>query len=82
MKPSGLEGFLARLYVDGEARSRFRADPLGAAAAAGLTREEAVAVAAADPLAVELAARSFAAKRERAAGSRRFARWWRLLFRR
>ena len=57
------EGFLARIYVDAEARHRFLADPHGEATRAGLTREESEALAAIDRTGLELAARSYERKR-------------------
>jgi len=65
------EGFLARIYVDAEARHRFLADPHGEATRAGLTREESEALAAIDRTGLELAARSFERKRlQKATGVR------------
>ena len=58
-----LEAFLARLYVDAELRSRFLADPVGEALAAGLDRETAERLAQIDRVGLELAADSFAKKR-------------------
>lgn len=40
MSGSGLEAFLARIYVDQTAREEFLADPRGAASRAGLTAPE------------------------------------------
>jgi len=68
------EGFLARIYVDAEARHRFLADPHGEATGAGLTREESEALAAIDRTGLELAAVSFQRKREAKAPARR-ASW-------
>lgn len=59
----GFEAFLARIYVDAEARRRFLADPHGEAVRAGLTRDEAAGLATIDRAGLELAARSFARKR-------------------
>jgi hypothetical protein len=67
----GFETFLARIYVDAEARRRFLADPHGEAVRAGLPREEAEALAAIDRAGLELAARSFRRKREAKAPARR-----------
>jgi hypothetical protein len=53
------ESFLARLYVDRDARARFLADPRGEAASA--------AALAIDRVGLELAAASFAHKRRRLA---------------
>lgn len=40
MNDSGLESFLARIYVDRDARAKFLADPRGEATKAGLTRQQ------------------------------------------
>ena len=57
------EAFLARIYVDAEAREQFLADPRGEARSAGLTDEESEALANIDRVGLELAANSFARKR-------------------
>jgi hypothetical protein len=44
MSASDLEAFLARIYTDARARARFRADPDGEAARAGLDRDERAAL--------------------------------------
>lgn len=61
------ESFLAQLYVDGDARARFLADPRGEALAAQLGNEEIAAALAIDRVGLELAAASFAHKRRRLA---------------
>jgi uncharacterized protein len=58
-----LEAFLARLYVDGETRRRFLADPRAAAEAAGLDGAICLALQRIDRAGLELAAHSFAIKR-------------------
>ena len=63
MNTSALEVFLARIYVDGKARARFKADPLAEASAAGLSPDECAAIMKIDWVALELATRSFAKKR-------------------
>jgi hypothetical protein len=73
-----LEAFLAELYVDADARRRFLADPLTAARSAGLDDGEADAVARIDRVGLEMAARSFAAKR-RGRVRPRGGWWWRAL---
>ena len=78
MSSPRLEAFLARLYVDAAARRRFLADPAGTAREAGLDDGQADALATIDRVGLELAARSFAAKR-RAARRPRGWRWWRAL---
>jgi hypothetical protein len=57
------ERFLAGLYADDEFRRRFLADPRACAAAAGLAPEEIDALVRIDRTGLELAARSYAAKR-------------------
>ena len=57
------EAFLAALYVDPDVRRRFVADARGTAAAAGLEPNEIDALAQVDLTGLELAARSYAAKR-------------------
>ncbi len=59
------EAFLARIYVDADARRRFLDDPVGAARAAGLDELEARALSDIDRVGLELAAESFARKRAR-----------------
>lgn len=57
------EAYLARLYVDAQARARFLADPGGEAARAGLDPAACAALAQLDRVGLELAARSFEHKR-------------------
>ena len=64
---TAFEAFLARLYVDQDARARFLADPPGEARAAGLDDQEIAAALAIDRVGLELAAASFAHKRRRLA---------------
>ena len=71
---AAFEAFLARIYVDDEARRRFLADPRQEAARAGLAEAEQEALAAIDRVGLELAARSFA--RKRAVATRRRRRGW------
>lgn len=59
-----IEAFLARIYTDAAARSRFLADPEAEAIRAGLTPEEAWALADVDRDGLALAADSFARKRD------------------
>jgi hypothetical protein len=63
MTGPGFEAFLARIYVDAGARERFLADPRGEARRAGLSAEEAEALARVDREGLRLAAASFEAKR-------------------
>ena len=58
------EAFLAALYVDDDLRRRFLSDARATAAAAGLDANEIEALARIDLTGLELATRSFAAKRE------------------
>ncbi len=71
---ASFEAFLARIYVDDDARRRFLADPRREAARAGLAEAEQEALAEVDRVGLELAARSFA--RKRAGAARRRRRWW------
>ena len=61
-----LEAYLARLYVDRGARTRFLADPRGEASRAGLDARACESLARLEPSELELSAASFALKRERA----------------
>lgn len=60
-----LEAFLARIYVDDAARSKFLADPYGEALKAGLTAEETEEVASVDRLGLELFSQSLEHKRNK-----------------
>jgi hypothetical protein len=77
MTSARFEAVLARLYADEFFRRRFLASPFEESARAGLDEREARAMAAVDPAALEMAARSFALKR---AGRRRRSGWLRRLF--
>lgn len=59
-----LEAFLARLYVDAKARAIFKADPHAEAKKAGLSDDECIALENLDWIGLEMAARSFAKKRQ------------------
>lgn len=59
-----MEAFLARIYVDANARARFKADPFAEASHAGLSPDECAAVMKIDWVGLELAAHSFAKKRD------------------
>ena len=63
MSAQKFEAFLAKLYVDDQARSRFLADPRREALAAGLTEADCAALDKIDWIGLELAADSFARKR-------------------
>jgi hypothetical protein len=78
MSATTFESFLARIYIDTQARVRFLADPYGEAAKAGLTAEECAALAQIDRVGLELAADSFARKRAgrlRSRRNKRMSRW-------
>jgi hypothetical protein len=73
MTTARFEQFLASLYVDGDLRARFAADARATAAAAGFDANEIEALARIDRIGLELASRSFAAKRARLTPPGRFA---------
>jgi hypothetical protein len=73
-----VEALLARLYVDADARRRFLSDPRAYARRAGLTDADVEAMGRLDRVGLELAARSFEAKRAGRPSSRT-ARWLRWL---
>jgi hypothetical protein len=80
---ASLETYLVKLYLDRDARRAFLADPRAAATAAGLEAADVAALERVDRDGLELAARSFAAKRRaqapRGCWARLLARWrrWR-----
>jgi hypothetical protein len=63
MSAQKFEAFLAKLYVDNQARSRFLADPRREVLRAGLTEDDCAALEKIDLAGLELAAQSFARKR-------------------
>jgi hypothetical protein len=63
MSARNMESFLACLYVDSDLRARFRTHPRLTAERAGLAAEEVRSVEKLDLAGLELASRSFAAKR-------------------
>ena len=63
MSAQKFEAFLAKLYVDDQARSRFLADPRQEAISGGLTDDDCAALEKIDFVGLELAAESFARKR-------------------
>ena len=63
MNPPLLEAFLAKIYVDSFARSRFLSDPRAEAIQAGLSPEEADSLVKIDRVGLELMARSLMRKR-------------------
>jgi hypothetical protein len=64
MSSAQLETFLARLYTDEAWRSQFLANPEATARAAGLMEADVSALAAIDRTGLQMAAMSFAHKRE------------------
>ncbi|HEX2930159.1 MAG TPA: hypothetical protein VHV54_10620 [Candidatus Binatia bacterium] len=81
MSAQRLEAFLARLYVDAQARSRFLADPRREALNAGLVENDCAALENIDLVGLELASHSFAKKRAAACPPKKpvlnLARWFR-----
>jgi len=67
MSSTLFEAFLAKIYVDAKARTRFLSDPLGEAQRAGLSPEEALDLQNIDWVGLKLASRSFEKKRLRRA---------------
>lgn len=65
MNDSRLETFLARIYVDEEARAKFLADPRGEATKAGLTAQQVEDVVKIDRDGLELMAQSLERKKHR-----------------
>jgi len=65
MNTPELERFLAKIYVDAEARARFLVAPYEEASLAGLNEEQCRALERIDRVGLEMAARSFGHKRER-----------------
>jgi hypothetical protein len=65
MTTPAFEAFLARLYVDAEFRAGFLDRPRAAARTAGLSEAECDALEAIDRQGLQLAASSFAAKRNK-----------------
>ena len=66
-----LEAFLARIYVDAEARARFLADPRAEAVSSGLSPTDVDAVMNIDRLGLEMSAKSLQRKREPKRADRR-----------
>jgi hypothetical protein len=64
MSARAFEAFLTRIYMDAGARARFKANPCAEARRAGLSDEECTALENTDWVGLEMAARSFARKRE------------------
>jgi hypothetical protein len=78
---AALEAYLARLYLDADARRAFTTDPRAAASRAGLQRADVAALERIDRVGLELTARSPQAKhqshRRRGWLPRLLARWCR-----
>jgi hypothetical protein len=66
------KAFLARLYVDAEARENLKANPRDESKKAGLSDEQCAALENLDWIGLEMAARSFARKRQ----LKRRPSWW------
>jgi hypothetical protein len=64
MSAKRFEAFLARLYVDRDARTRFRTDPIAEAKNFGLSSTECKALENIDWIGLEMTGRSLAKKRE------------------
>ena len=65
MSTSLLEAFLARIYVDAQARERFLSEPAAEALKAGLSQDEIEAVKQIDQVGLELFEVSLERKRQR-----------------
>ena len=65
MSTSLLEAFLARIYVDAQARERFLSEPAAEALKAGLSHDEIEAVKQIDQVGLELFTVSLKRKRQR-----------------
>jgi hypothetical protein len=79
MSAEKFEAFLVELYVDESSRTKFLADPRAEALAAGLSDAESESLAAMDFVGLELASRSFGAKRAGHSTKLRrscLAGWW------
>jgi len=64
MSANQLEAFLARLYVDADARANFKANLRAESKKAGLSDEQCTSLENLDWIGLEMAARSFAKKRQ------------------
>ena len=82
MSAQKFEAFLAKLYVDNQARSRFLSDSRREALAAGLTEADCAALDKIDWIGLELAADSFARKRATCPPRKRISKLTRWLTRR
>jgi hypothetical protein len=64
MSARAFEAFLTRIYVDADERARFKANPRAEAQSAGLSEKECAELENIDWIGLEMAARSFAHKRQ------------------
>ena len=71
MSAATLEAFLARIYVDAQARERFLSDPTAEASRAGLSPDEIESVKQIDRIGLELFAVSLERKRQKQDAHRR-----------
>ncbi|HLG14096.1 MAG TPA: hypothetical protein VJH03_06130 [Blastocatellia bacterium] len=69
MSATLLEAFLAKIYVNEDARASFLADPRGEAIRAGLSQHQADELVQIDRVGLDLMAESLRRKRERRGGS-------------
>jgi hypothetical protein len=79
MSAQRFEAFLAKLYVDEQARQRFLSNPRAEATKARLTEQDFTALEIIDLVGLELAADSYAKKRATQAKKKshlRFSRWF------
>ena len=74
MSTEALERFLAKIYVDPEARARFLADPRSEAAHAGLTEQQCLSLERIDKIGLQMAAQSFVRKRDAKKARNRLSR--------
>ena len=79
MSASTVEAFLARIYVDPQARTRFFSNPTAEALKAGLSQEEVEAVKQIDQVGLELFALSLERRRQKLCEKRgRRKYFWRM----
>ncbi len=81
MSTPALERFLASIYVDADARTRFLADAYGEARRAGLSEEQCRAMESIDHVGLEMAARSFSRKRAAKQVQKKLSVWGGILSR-
>jgi hypothetical protein len=72
-----VEAFLARIYVDAQARARFLSNPTAEARAAGLSPEEVEAMKQIDQIGLELLALSLERKRQKRCAKGRGRKYFR-----